>query len=194
MRKASIQRSTKETTIEANLNLDGSGSVTTETGVGFFDHRIDAFGRHGLFDIELKAKGDLEVDSHHTVEDCGIVLGNACAQALGEKQGITRYGHAIVPMDETLVLAAIDISGRGNAFVEADIPAEQIGNFDTELAEEFFIAFAANAGITLHIKLLAGKNSHHIIEAAFKACARALRMAVSLDERVQGVPSTKGAL
>ena len=194
MRQVQLARTTKETDIAAVLDLDGTGTVQVDTGVGFFDHMIDAFGRHGLFDLELKAKGDLQVDAHHTVEDCGIVLGQAFAKALGDKRGIRRFGDAFVPMDETLVLAAVDISGRGQAFYEVPVVPEQVGLFDTELAKEFFVAFAREAGITLHVRLICGENSHHIIEAAFKACGRALRQACENDPRVTGVPSTKGTL
>jgi imidazoleglycerol-phosphate dehydratase len=193
-RSASINRETKETQITVALDLDGNGNTSVETGVPFFDHMLDAFGRHGLFGLTVWAKGDLEVDAHHTVEDVGIVLGQAVAKALGEKAGITRFGSALVPMDEALVLAAIDISGRGSLHYDVALPIEIIGTFDTTLAKEFFVAFATNAGLTLHIRSLAGENSHHIIEAAFKATARALAAAVALDARVNGVPSTKGAL
>ncbi|PKQ29536.1 MAG: imidazoleglycerol-phosphate dehydratase HisB [Actinobacteria bacterium HGW-Actinobacteria-10] len=193
-RTASINRTTKETDIAIELDLDGSGAVLAETGVPFFDHMLDAFGRHGTFDLAIKATGDLEVDAHHTVEDVGIVLGSAIAQALGDKTGIRRFGDAAVPMDEALVLAAIDISGRGGLTYEVDLPIEVIGTFDTTLAKEFLVALATNAGLTLHVHSIAGENSHHIIEAAFKAVARALRQAVEIDPRVTGVPSTKGTL
>lgn len=193
-RNAKITRTTKETDIVLELDLDGSGAVLAETGVPFFDHMLDAFGRHGTLDLALKATGDLEVDSHHTVEDVGIVLGSAIAQALGDKSGIRRFGDAAVPMDEALVLASIDISGRGGLTYEVELPIEVIGTFDTTLAKEFFVALATNAGLTLHVHSIAGENSHHIIEAAFKAVARALRAAVEIDPRVQGVPSTKGSL
>lgn len=193
-RSASVTRTTKETDITLALDLDGSGRVTVSTGVPFFDHMLDAFGRHGTFDIEITATGDLEVDAHHTVEDVGIVLGQALAEALGDKAGIRRFGDAAVPMDEALVLAAVDISGRGGLVYEVDLPIEIIGTFDTTLAKEFLLAFATNAGLTLHVHSLAGENSHHIIEAAFKAVARALRTAVEIDPRVTGVPSTKGSL
>lgn len=193
-RTASIERATKETDIRLTIDLDGSGTVEGETGVAFFDHMLDAFGRHGLFDLTFEATGDLAVDAHHTVEDVGIVLGSAVAQALGDKRGIRRFGDAAIPMDEALVLAAIDISGRGGLVYEVDVPIEFIGTFDTTLAREFLTAFAMNAGLTLHVHSVAGENSHHIIEAAFKAVARALAEAVSLDPRVTGVPSTKGAL
>ena len=195
MRTAQIDRKTKETDIHVELNLDGTGQTSIDTGVPFFDHMLDAFGRHGLFDLVVRCKGDIEVDAHHTVEDCGIVLGCAIAQALGDKRGITRYASIALPMDETLVLAAVDISGRGACYDDLRIPAEQVGNFDTELGREFFIALATNAGITLHVRQLAGVNSHHILEASFKAATRALSAAVAIDPRISDVlPSTKGAL
>jgi len=176
------------------LDLDGNGETQVTTGVPFFDHMLDALGRHGLLDFAVNARGDLDVDAHHTVEDVGIVLGQAVAEALGDKRGIRRFGSAAVPMDEALVLAAIDISGRGQLTYEVDLPIEIIGTFDTTLAKEFLIAFATNAGITLHVHKFAGDNAHHIIEAAFKAVARALREACEIDPRVIGVPSTKGSL
>ena len=193
-RSATITRETRETQITVTLDLDGGGKATVETGVPFFDHMLDAFGRHGLFDLSVAAKGDLEIDAHHTVEDVGIVLGQAVAQALADKRGITRYGDACIPMDEALVLAAVDISGRGALYYDVGLPIEIIGTFDTTLAKEFLTALATNAGITLHVRSLAGENAHHIVEAAFKAVARALAQAVALDARVSGVPSTKGAL
>lgn len=195
MRQASITRTTKETDISISIDLDGTGRTSIDTGVPFFDHMLDAFGRHGQFDLKVEATGDIEVDAHHTVEDCGIVLGQCIAQALGDKAGITRFGDAMVPMDESLILAAVDISGRGQLHYDVATPMEFIGTFDTSLAKEFLIALAANLGATLHIKKIAGENSHHIIEAASKACARALKTAVSIDERIAGViPSTKGTL
>ena len=195
MRTAQISRTTKETYIQVEINLDGTGQTDIQTGVAFFDHMLDAFGRHGLFDLNVRCKGDIEVDAHHTVEDCGIVLGQAIAQALGDKRGITRYASLALPMDETLVLAAVDISGRGAAYVDLDIPVQKVGDFDTELGAEFFIALAANAGITLHVRQLAGGNSHHILEASFKAVTRALSAAVAIDARIADqLPSTKGAL
>jgi len=193
-RVATIERATRETDITVSLDLDGAGTTKVETGVPFFDHMIDAFGRHGLFDLALRAIGDLEIDAHHTVEDCGIVLGQALAQALGDKRGITRFGSCTMPMDEALVMAAVDISGRGALYYDVELPIEIIGTFDTTLAKEFFVALATNAGITLHVGTFAGDNAHHIIEAAFKAVARALKDAVALDPRVSGVPSTKGSL
>lgn len=193
-RVASITRTTGETDISLELELDGSGTVAVSTGVPFFDHMLDAFGRHATFDLGVTASGDLAVDAHHTVEDVGIVLGTAFAQALGDKAGITRFGDAVVPMDEALVLAAVDVSGRGQLHYDVTLPIEIIGTFDTTLAKEFLAAFAANAGLTLHVRSFTGENSHHIIEAVFKAVARAVRKAVALDPRVSGVPSTKGTL
>lgn len=193
-RTAEVSRKTGETDIQIKLNLDGSGVCDIDTGVPFFDHMLNAFGRHGLFDLTVKAVGDIEVDAHHTVEDTGIVLGQAFAQALGNKEGITRFADCAIPMDETLVMAAVDISGRGQAYCDMPVPAEQIGNFDTELAVEFFYAFARDALVSLHVHKIAGENSHHIIEAAFKAVGRCMRYACELDPRVKGVPSTKGSL
>ena len=174
--------------------LDGSGTARVDTGVPFLNHMLDAFARHGFFDLTVQARGDLDIDAHHTVEDVGIVLGQALAEALGDKSGINRYGSSALPMDEALVLAAVDISGRGQLHYAVDLPIEIIGTFDTTLAKEFLVALATNAGITLHVRSLAGENAHHVIEAAFKAVARALAQAVALDSRVAGVPSTKGAL
>ena len=193
-RTARIARTTKETDIELSIDLDGTGVTDIETGIGFFDHMLTAFGRHGLFDLSVRAEGDLEVDGHHTVEDIGIVAGQAFASALGDKRGIRRFGSIALPMDEALILAAVDISGRGQLFWEANVPAVMVGSFDATLAKEFFIAFARDAALTLHVRELAGSNSHHIIEAAFKAFGRALRFAFELDPRVIGVPSTKGSL
>ncbi len=193
-RAATIERATRETDITISIDLDGGGATTVATGVPFFDHMLDAFGRHGLFDLAVSAVGDLEIDAHHTVEDTGIVLGQALATALADKAGITRFGSCMMPMDEALVLAAVDISGRGALYYDVALPIEIIGTFDTTLAKEFLVAFATNAGITLHVRSLAGDNAHHLIEAAFKAVARALKDAVALDPRVSGVPSTKGSL
>lgn len=194
-RTARIARTTKETDIELSIDLDGTGTTDIETGIGFFDHMLTAFGRHGLFDLSVRAKGDLEVDGHHTVEDIGIVAGQAFARALGDKCGIRRFGSIALPMDEALILAAVDISGRGQLFWEADVPAVMVGSFDATLAKEFFIAFAANAGVTLHIRELAGENTHHVIEGMFKAVARAMRQAVEADPRMgDALPTTKGAL
>lgn len=195
MRTAHVERQTAETQIEVSLNLDGTGAVEVDTGIGFFDHMLSALGRHSLIDLSVKAAGDLEVDGHHTVEDTGIVIGRALREALGDKAGIHRYGSAITPMDEALVLCALDISGRGAAFDELQVSQQMLGSFDTDLAREFFIALAANAGITLHLRQLAGRNAHHVLEGAFKALAQALRQAVELDPRRAGeVPSTKGTL
>ena len=194
-RTARIARTTKETDIELSIDLDGTGATDIETGIGFFDHMLTAFGRHGLFDLSVRAKGDLEVDGHHTVEDIGIVAGQAFASALDDKRGIRRFGSIALPMDEALILAAVDISGRGQLFWEADVPAVMVGSFDATLAKEFFIAFAANANVTLHIRELAGENTHHVIEGMFKAVARAMRQAVEADPRMgDALPTTKGAL
>lgn len=194
-RTARIARTTKETDIELSIDLDGTGATDIDTGIGFFDHMLTAFGRHGLFDLSVRAKGDLEVDGHHTVEDVGIVAGQAFASALSDKRGIRRFGSIALPMDEALILAAVDISGRGQLFWEADVPAVMVGSFDATLAKEFFIAFAANAGVTLHIRELAGENTHHVIEGMFKAVARAMRQAVEADPRMgDALPTTKGAL
>ena len=189
-----VARKTGETDIQIKLDLDGSGVCDIDTGVPFFDHMLNAFGRHGQFDLTVHAAGDVEVDAHHTVEDTGIVLGEAFCQALGDKAGITRFADSTIPMDETLVMAAVDISGRGQAYCDLPLPTERVGSFDTELAVEFFYAFARDAQLTLHVRELAGENSHHIIEAAFKATGRAMRFACEMDPRVKGVPSTKGTL
>lgn len=194
MRIATIERTTSETSIKVSLCLDGRGNADIDTGVGFFDHMLDAFVRHGCFDADVRARGDVQVDDHHTVEDVGIVCGRAFRDALGDKAGIRRFGTAFVPMDEALVMASVDISGRGQAFYEVDPNVERIGSFDAQLAEEFFMAFAREAAVTLHARLISGRNGHHIVEAVFKACARALREAVEYDARVEGVPSTKGSL
>ena len=193
-REATIKRQTGETEIELTLNLDGAGQVSSETGVGFLDHMLTLFAKHGQFDLTLKAKGDLHVDDHHTVEDIGICLGKAIQQAIGDKVGMVRYGSMILPMDETLVTVALDLSGRvwfENRFA---FPTEKIGSFDTQLVAEFLQALAANAQMNLHVLLHHGSNSHHIAEAIFKATARALRQATSIDPRQQGVPSSKGTL
>lgn len=193
-RAARVHRVTRETDVSVSLDVDGAGSSDVATGVAFLDHMLDALARHGLFDLVVEATGDVEVDDHHTVEDVGIVLGRAFAQALGDARGIARYGDAAVPMDESLVLCAIDVSGRGRAYCDLPLSRERVGTFDTQLVEEFMGAFAANAGVTLHLRLVAGGNAHHVIEAAFKSLARALMQATRLDARVSGVPSTKGSI
>ncbi|MDD6602174.1 imidazoleglycerol-phosphate dehydratase HisB [Parafannyhessea umbonata] len=193
-RSATVTRKTGETDITVTLDLDGTGVCDISTGVGFFDHMLSALGRHSLCDLTVHATGDTWVDDHHTVEDVGIVLGQALAQALGDKSGITRFSDVTVPMDEALVLAAIDVSGRGELYWDVPIAAQKVGTFDTELGHEFFQGFARDAGITLHVREIAGENAHHILECAFKAVARAIRAAVEIDPRVQGVPSTKGSL
>ena len=193
-RKALVERKTKETRISVSLDLDGSGECSISTGVGFFDHMLTALSRHGLFNMEIKAQGDLEVDPHHTVEDVGIVIGQAISEALGDMKGIVRYGWAAVPMDEALVLTSIDISGRGMLCYDVPIVQEKIGAMDTVLISEFFEGLARNAGITLHIRKLAGEDPHHTAEAVFKSFARALSAAVAISSRVKGVPSTKGVL
>ena len=193
-RTATIERKTRETQISVTIDLDGTGEGKIDTGIGFFDHMLAHLAKHSLCDIEVKCRGDLQVDAHHTVEDVGIALGQAIAKALGDKSGIVRYGCATVPMDEALVLTALDISGRGSLVYGLEIKKEMIGAFDCELAPEFFKAVASNAGINAHIRQLDGGNAHHIVEAAFKSFARALREAVSMDERTTGVPSIKGTL
>lgn len=193
-RYAKINRKTSETDIELTLELDGKGEAAADTGIGFFDHMLKSFARHGLFDLSIKIKGDLHVDCHHTVEDAGIVLGAAIKKALGDKNSIKRYGSFLLPMDEALVLCAVDLSGRPYLVYDAEFKDERVGYFDTAMAKEFFYAVSYSAGMNLHIKEMYGENSHHIIEAMFKAFARALDEAVTLDERVEGLPSTKGAL
>ena len=195
MRTSDISRVTGETDIRLSLDLDGSDTSEIDTGVGFLDHMLTLFARHARFDLYVKAKGDVYVDDHHTVEDVGIVLGQAFAEAVGDKKGIVRFGDCALPMDEALILCAVDISGRDYLGYSLEIPTEKVGTFDTELAEEFWLSLARNARITLHLKQLAGSNSHHIIEGAFKAAARALRQAVSIDSAYANeVPSTKGLL
>ena len=195
MRQAEISRKTGETDIRVALELDGTGKSSVDTGVGFLDHMLTLFARHGRFDLGVSCKGDTYVDDHHSVEDIGIALGKAFEQALGDKKGVTRYGSTILPMDESLILSAADLSGRGLLVYDLTIPAEKVGTFDTELTEEFFRALAHNAGMTLHIRQLAGGNSHHIIEGAFKSVARSMRTAVSVDPAfADAVPSTKGVL
>ena len=195
MRQAEIERKTGETDIRVFLDLDGKGTCNIDTGVGFLDHMLELFGRHGRFDLQVHCKGDTRVDDHHSVEDIGIALGQAMDRALGDRKGIIRYGQMILPMDESLILTAADLSGRGLLAYDLRIPTEKVGTFDTELTEEFFRAFAHNARCTLHIRQLAGSNSHHIIEGAFKSTARSLRAAVRLDpECADEIPSTKGVL
>ena len=194
-RTASIDRRTKETNISATVNLDGTGAYDIATGVGFLDHMLEQLARHGLFDITLKAEGDLHIDQHHTTEDAGIVLGQAFAQALGDKAGIARYGSCYLPMDETLTRVALDVSGRPFLIWKVDFSRSKVGEMDTELFREWFQAFAQNAGITLHVENLYGENNHHVAETCYKALARALRQAVAVDPRQSGrVPSTKGQL
>lgn len=195
MRQAEVSRKTGETDIRIRLDLDGTGKNVIDTGVGFLDHMLTLFARHGRFDLEVSCKGDTYVDDHHSVEDIGIALGKAFEQALGNKKGIVRYGSTILPMDESLILSAVDLSGRGLLVYGLQIPAEKVGTFDTELTEEFFRALAHNACATLHIRQLAGGNSHHIIEGAFKSVARSLRTAVAIDPAcADEIPSTKGVL
>ena len=195
MRKAKIARKTAETDISVEIDLDGTGSYDNQTGIGFFDHMLDQLARHSLIDMRVRTKGDLHIDDHHSVEDTGIALGQALAQALGDKRGIRRYGSCLLPMDDALVRAALDLSGRPYLVWNVDLPTPRIGAFDTELVREFFQAFSTHGGITLHVDQLHGINSHHIAEAAFKAVARALRDAVETDPRkADAVPSTKGAL
>jgi imidazoleglycerol-phosphate dehydratase len=195
MREVQIVRKTNETNIRLNLNLDGTGESNINSGVGFLDHMLTLFARHGRFDLHLSCDGDTYVDDHHTVEDIGIALGQAFTQALGDKRGIIRYGSFILPMDETLILCAVDISGRSYLNFDLHIPTQKVGTFDTELAEEFFLGFVRNANLTLHIKQLEGKNSHHIIEGTFKAFGRTMKQAVAIDDQFKNeIPSTKGVL
>lgn len=194
MRTATMKRQTAETNISTTLNIDGTGKSEIATGIGFFDHMLLLLAKHGFMDLQLIAQGDLQVDGHHTVEDTGIVLGQALAKALGDKSGIKRYGTAFVPMDEALAMVSLDISGRPFLVFDVAIPSERIGDFDSELTEEFLRALSVHAGLTLHVRLLSGKNSHHIVEAIFKALGRALDEAASIDERIVGVMSSKGML
>ena len=195
MRIAEIARKTNETDIKMTLNLDGVGKSTVDTGCGFLDHMLTLFAKHGRFDLEVTCNGDTEVDYHHTAEDIGIVLGQCFNKALGDKKGIVRYGNMILPMDEALILSAVDLSGRSYLGYDLQIPTEKVGTFDTQLVEEFFLGFVRNAACTLHVQQLAGKNSHHIIEGTFKAVARALRAAVAVDAAfADEIPSTKGIL
>ena len=193
-RQASITRTTKETDITVALNLDGTGKSDIRTGIGFFDHMLEGFARHGLFDLTVQVKGDLHVDGHHTVEDTGIVLGQAIAQAIGDKKGIRRYGFFILPMDDALALRAVDLCGRPYFEFECDFPTPMIGELDSQLIREFFYAVSYSAAMNLHLKMMSGLNSHHMAEAMFKAFAKALDMAVGRDERIDGVLSTKGSL
>lgn len=193
-RVAVVNRTTSETTVKLSLNLDGDGKQDIDSGVPFLDHMLNLWTKHGFFNLALSAQGDVEIDDHHTVEDIGICLGKALQQALGSKAGISRYGTSFVPMDEALVMVSLDISGRAYLALEMNLPSARVGNFDTELVEEFLRAVADNAGITLHVRMLAGRNTHHIIEALFKAFGRALREAVSIDPQIKGVLSTKGQL
>ena len=193
-RTSQIHRTTGETDVQLSLDLDGTGAGERTTGVGFFDHLLDALARHGGLDLDVRVDGDLETGSHHTVEDTGIALGQALDEALGDRAGIRRYGQAVVPMDEARASAALDISGRPFTSVDGEFPVESVGDFETELTEEFFRAVANAAKLTLHVRIEAGRNAHHMVEASFKAFARALREAVEDDDRVEGVPSTKGVL
>lgn len=195
MRKSEIERKTAETDISLALNLDGTGKSNVDTGCGFLNHMLTLFARHGRFDLDVTCHGDVDVDDHHSVEDIGICLGMAFAEALGNGAGIQRYGHIILPMDETLILCAVDLSGRAHLEYGLEIPTEKVGTFDTELTEEFLIAFVRKANMTLHVKQLSGRNSHHIIEGTFKALARTLAQAVSINEKYRDeIPSTKGVL
>ena len=194
MRSATVERNTKETKIKLTLNIDGTGSCKSETGVGFFDHMLDGFARHGFFDLDVKVDGDLFVDCHHTIEDTGIVIGNAIKEAVGDKCGIKRYGSCILPMDEALVLCAVDLSGRPYYVSDAVFTADKCGDMDLEMVKEFFYAISYSAGMNLHFKVLSGSNNHHIVEAMFKAFAKALDSATMVDERIVGVLSTKETL
>ena len=194
MRTSTINRKTRETDISLTLDLDGSGKYNIDTGIGFFDHMLEGFSKHGFFDLDLKIKGDLNVDGHHSVEDCGIVLGTAIKEAVGDKKGIKRYGYFVLPMDEVLVVCAVDLCGRPYLEYDASFPTERIGYLDTELVREFFYAVSYSAAMNIHIKVLSGINSHHICEAMFKSFARALDMATSVDPRITNVLSTKGSL
>lgn len=193
-RTAHVERNTSETKITLDINLDGKGQCTCDTGIGFFDHMLNSFAKHGFFDLAVKVEGDLYVDCHHTIEDTGIVLGQAILQALGDKKGIKRYGNFYLPMDETLVLGAVDLSGRPYLVCDLPFTVEKVGGFDTEMVREFFYAVSYSAMMNLHLKLIHGSNNHHIMEAAFKAFAKALDQAVSYDERISDVLSTKGSL
>ena len=193
-RISALSRKTKETDISVSLNIDGAGKAQINTGVGFFDHMLEGFSKHGFFDLKLQCEGDLEVDCHHTIEDCGIVLGNAIKEAVGDKKGIKRFGSCILPMDETLVLCAIDLSGRPYLVFDGEFTADRVGYMDTEMVKEFFSAISYSAGMNLHIKVLNPGNNHHMIEAMFKAFARALDEATTYDPRITDILSTKGSL
>ena len=193
-RTATVSRKTGETDITVTINLDGSGRAQVNTGIGFFDHMLNSFARHGLFDLTVRADGDLEVDCHHTIEDTGIVLGEAIKEALGDKAGIRRFGYFLLPMDEALVLCAVDLSGRPYLVMDAQFAGERVGGFDTQMGHEFFYAVSYSCGMNLHLRELSGSNDHHVIEAMFKAFAKSLDQAVSYDERINGVFSTKGSL
>jgi len=193
-RRADFVRKTKETDITLSFAIDGTGEATVDTGIGFFDHMLDGFARHGLFDLKVNVEGDLAVDCHHTIEDTGIVLGNAIKKAIGDKKGIKRYGSCMLPMDETLVLCAIDLSGRPYLAFDANFTTDRVGYFDTEMVREFFYAISYTAGMNLHIKVLSGTNNHHMIEAMFKAFAKALDEATTIDPRITDILSTKGSL
>lgn len=194
VRKASIERNTKETQIQLKLNIDGTGRSDINTGIGFFDHMLDGFTRHGLYDLDLKVQGDLNVDDHHTIEDTGIVLGNAIREAVGDKKGIKRYGSCILPMDEVLVICAVDLSGRPYLVFDGEFTTDRVGYMDTEMVKEFFYAISYTAGMNLHIRVLSGGNNHHMIEAMFKAFAKALDQATVIDPRITDILSTKGSL
>ena len=194
VRKASIERNTKETQIQLKLNIDGTGRSDINTGIGFFDHMLDGFTRHGLYDLDLKVHGDLNVDDHHTIEDTGIVLGNAIREAVGDKKGIKRYGSCILPMDEVLVICAVDLSGRPYLVFDGEFTTDRVGYMDTEMVKEFFYAISYTAGMNLHIRVLSSGNNHHMIEAMFKAFAKALDQATVIDPRITDILSTKGSL
>lgn len=194
LRSAEVNRKTSETSVAVFLNLDGNGNSEINTGVPFLNHMLDLFAKHSKIDMHLKAQGDLEVDAHHTVEDVGICLGQSFRESLGDKSGIERYGHILLPMDESLVAVALDLSGRGLLAFDVPLPANVVGNFDTELVEEFLRAFAVNGALTLHVRLLTGKNTHHIIEGIFKGLGRVIRQAVDIKDITKGIPSTKGVL
>ena len=193
-REVLVERKTKETDIKMSLNIDGSGQSKIDTGIGFFDHMLEGFAKHGFFDLECKIDGDLHVDGHHTVEDAGIVLGQAISKAIGDKKGIRRYGYFVLPMDDALALCAVDLCGRPYFVFDCEFPVEKVGGLDTELVKEFFYAVSYSAGMNLHIRMLSGDNAHHMIEAMFKAFAKALDQATGMDERITGVLSTKGTL